>query len=219
MNQAGLATGGVVLAFGATIAGLFGVAILGGAGGGDTTPGPCASPVASTAPTPSATASPSAGVLPLPDPCGGPDSVGEVVDGWTRPLQGATSISSHYGMRYHPVDHVWRLHAGTDMPEPCGTPIYAAAGGTVIAAAGSGVSMQLDLVWIDHGGGVTTAYMHEYADEIYVSPGDVVRTGEHISDVGNAGNSTGCHLHFEVRRNGSSTDPEPFMAERGVPLP
>lgn len=198
---------GAVVMVGTTLVALLGVAVLGGGGGASAQP--CAS---ATGPTVEASAGPTVRACT-------PGSSGEVVGGWTRPLQDARSISSGYGMRYHPIDHVWRLHAGTDMPKPCGTPIYAAASGTVIAAAGSGVSHQLDLVMIDHGAGLTTSYLHEYTAQIYVAPGDVVSTGQHISDVGNAGKSDGCHLHYEVRQDGVSMDPEPFMAARGVPLP
>lgn len=206
MSAAGGGAVGALVTVGTTVVALLGIAALGGGGASSQ---PCA---AATGPTVSASAGTAA-------PTCEPGSSGEVVGGWTRPLVNATTISSGYGMRYHPLDHVWRLHAGTDMPKPCGTPIYAAAAGTVIAAAGSGVSMQRDLVMIDHGGGLTTSYMHEYTNQIYVAPGDVVTAGQHISDVGNAGKSAGCHLHYEVRQDGASMDPEPFMAAQGVPLP
>ena len=71
---------------------------------------------------------------------------------------------------------------------------------------------------IDHGGGIATAYLHMYPDDIYVHAGDRVTAGQLIALVGNTGNSTGCHLHFEVHVNGGTVDPAPFMQERGVDL-
>ncbi len=140
-------------------------------------------------------------------------------DGWTHPIEGAR-ITSSYGMRLHPIDKVYRLHAGTDLAGTgCGAPIYAAADGTVIAAGGSGSERQRDLVRIDHGGGITTGYMHMYGSGIFVSVGQHVTAGEQIAEVGSAGSSTACHLHFETSIDGKTTDPVPFMAERGVTLP
>jgi hypothetical protein len=142
-----------------------------------------------------------------------------VADGWTKPAPGASRITSKFGMRVHPLTGAYKLHAGTDLGAACGTPIYAAAAGTVIAANGAGSSSQRDLVRIDHGGGLNTLYMHMYPSGIYVHPGDVVGAGDLIAAVGSAGSSTACHLHYEVRTNGTPIDPVPFMQERGVTLP
>lgn len=141
-----------------------------------------------------------------------------LTDGWTYPLADRAKVTSRYGMRVNPVTGIYKLHAGTDLGAACGTQILAANSGTVIAANGSGSSSQKDLVRIDHGDGVNTLYMHMYPDGIFVKPGDKVQAGQVIAEVGSAGNSTGCHLHFEVNLNGEPTDPEPFMAEAGVPL-
>lgn len=142
-----------------------------------------------------------------------------IADGWTSPAPAASRITSNFGMRLHPIYGVYKLHAGTDLGASCGTPIYAAAAGTVIAANGAGTSSQRDLVRIDHGDGVNTLYMHMYPSGIFVQPGDVVDAGELIAAVGSAGSSTACHLHYEVRVNGTPIDPVPFMQERGVTLP
>ncbi|WP_431838002.1 M23 family metallopeptidase [Cellulomonas sp. Y8] len=148
-----------------------------------------------------------------------PAGIPVITDGWTKPAPGARGITSRFGMRLHPIFGDYRLHAGTDLGAACGTPIYAAAAGTVIAANGAGTSSQRDLVRIDHGSGLNTLYMHMYPSGIFVHPGDVVSAGDLIAAVGNAGSSTACHLHYEVRTNGTAIDPVPFMQERGVTLP
>ncbi|MCR2051313.1 NlpC/P60 family protein [Actinomyces bowdenii] len=135
--------------------------------------------------------------------------------GWAAPAAGPRT--SPYGMRVNPVTGVNRLHAGTDLAGGgCGGPIHAAAAGTVTFAGlyddGTGA------VEIDHGGGVTTAYLHMEASGIHARAGQSVTAGQRIAAVGSTGNSTGCHLHFEVHLNGQPTDPEPFMSHRGVPL-
>ena len=122
-------------------------------------------------------------------------------------------------MRVNPVSGEYLLHAGVDLPRPCGTPIFAAADGVVVAAGGSGSESQLDLIRIDDGGGVTSGYMHMYPSGIGVHVGEHVTAAEQIGQVGSAGNSTGCHLHFEIRTDGTAIDPVPFMAQQGVMLP
>lgn len=141
---------------------------------------------------------------------------GEVsASGWASPAAGP--ITSLYGMRFHPVDKEWRLHSGTDLHAGgCDRPVWAANAGRVIFAdfdaAGNGT------ITIDHGGGVQTSYLHEYASGILVNEGDSVVAGQQIGRVGSSGKSTGCHLHFTVRINGLPTDPVPFMAAVGVQL-
>lgn len=141
---------------------------------------------------------------------------GEVsASGWAVP--GAGPITSPFGMRFHPVDKVWRLHSGTDLNAGgCDGPIWAAQDGRVsftgFDSAGNGT------ITIDHGGGVQTSYLHEYASGILVREGDQVTAGQQIGRVGSSGKSTGCHLHFMVIINGSPTDPVPFMAEVGIQL-
>lgn len=133
--------------------------------------------------------------------------------GWTRPI---TSYSYYqaYGYRMHPVYHTYKLHAGADFSASCGTPIYATAAGTVTYAGPYGGYG--NLIIVDHGNGITSAYGHVFSSGIYVRPGQRVSEGQNIAGVGNAGVSTGCHLHFEVRRGGLATDPMAFLRTKGV---
>lgn len=133
---------------------------------------------------------------------------------WTKPVVGP--ISSSYGMRTNPVTGVYRLHRGTDFGAPCDAPIYAASAGTVVAAGPAGGYG--NLITVDHGGGAVTRYAHMWNAGVLTGVGAVVTAGQPIGRVGSNGNSTGCHLHFEVRTGDEFTDPEPFMAERGAPL-
>ncbi|MHB8659506.1 MAG: murein hydrolase activator EnvC family protein [Solirubrobacteraceae bacterium] len=110
-------------------------------------------------------------------------------------------ITSPFGMRWG------SLHPGIDIGVPMGTPIKAAAAGTVIVAAYSGGYG--NLVVIDHGNGLATAYAHQ--SQIAVSVGQRVTQGQVIGYVGSTGFSTGPHLHFEVRVNGSPVDPMGYL--------
>jgi murein DD-endopeptidase MepM/ murein hydrolase activator NlpD len=98
------------------------------------------------------------------------------------------------------------MHEGIDIAAPAGSPITAAASGTVIYAGWFGGYGNLAI--IDHGGGVATAYGHMSA--IYATGGAVVQ-GQSIGAVGTTGHSTGNHLHFEVRINGSPVDPLGYL--------
>ena len=116
-------------------------------------------------------------------------------------------ITSQFGMRLHPIYKRWTLHDGTDFGAACGTPIRAAAGGTVIAAyynAGYGNRVIIDNGF-QRGVGVGTAYNHLSADSTFV--GEKVSRGEIIGYVGTTGYSTGCHLHFMVFENGTAVNP------------
>lgn len=121
--------------------------------------------------------------------------------GW--PVPGYSKISSYYGYRIHPIFQTKKLHTGLDIPAPTGTPIVAAAEGTVIFADWLGGYGKA--VMIDHGGGIVTLYGHNSSTT--VSPGQVVARGATIAKAGSTGNSTGPHCHFEVRRNGAYEDP------------
>jgi murein DD-endopeptidase MepM/ murein hydrolase activator NlpD len=115
----------------------------------------------------------------------------------------AGRITSGFGMRFHPILHYTRFHAGLDFGAPWGSPIVAAADGTVVAAGyGGGYGRQ---VQIAHGGGILTLYGHMSA--IAATPGEPVRQGQVIGYVGSSGLSTGPHLHFEVKVNGQPVDP------------
>ena len=115
----------------------------------------------------------------------------------------AGHITSGFGMRYHPILHYERFHAGLDFGAAYGSPIVAAANGQVVAAGwagGYGHEVQ-----IAHGGGVITLYGH--MSEIVARSGEMVRQGQVIGYVGSTGLSTGPHLHFEVRVNGQAVNP------------
>lgn len=122
-----------------------------------------------------------------------------------RPVSGY--ITSHFGNRLHPIYNTWRLHSGTDFGAPCGRPIYAAAGGRVIQSGWAGAYG--NRIVINHGSmrgaNVTTTYSH--LSRFGTSSGANVSRGQLIGYVGTTGASTGCHLHFEVMRNGSFVNP------------
>jgi len=112
-------------------------------------------------------------------------------------------VSSPFGYRIHPIFHVRKMHTGIDLSSAMGTPIEAADSGTVIQAGWRGGYGKC--VVISHGNGVATLYAHQSV--IGVSVGDSVERGQVIGEVGSTGYSTGAHLHFEVRVNGSPVDP------------
>ena len=123
------------------------------------------------------------------------------------PLPGY-SPGSAYGWRIHPIWGDMRFHAGEDIGAPSGTPILAADSGvaTVIPNNGNGYG---NYIMINHGGGRVTLYAHMSA--FAVSNGATVTQGQVIGYVGSTGNSTGPHLHFEVRVNGATTDPKQYF--------
>lgn len=124
------------------------------------------------------------------------------------PLPGY-SPGSAYGWRIHPIWGDMRFHAGEDIGAPSGTPILAADSGvaTVIPNNGNGYG---NYIMINHGGGRVTLYAHMSA--FAVSNGATVTQGQVIGYVGSTGNSTGPHLHFEVRVNGATTDPKSYFS-------
>lgn len=124
------------------------------------------------------------------------------------PAPSYTRISDDYGNRIDPLLGVEKFHSGVDLAAPQGSPILAAYDGEVVAAAYSG-SMG-NYVMIDHGDSLYTIYMH--ASALYVSKGDLVVKGEQIAAVGSTGRSTGPHLHFGVRRNGSYVSPWGYLS-------
>jgi murein DD-endopeptidase MepM/ murein hydrolase activator NlpD len=124
------------------------------------------------------------------------------------PVNGAR-LTSTFGPRWG------TLHAGIDLAAPMLTPEYAAADGVVLEAGpASGYGLA---VYIQHANGDVTVYGH--MEEILVQPGQVVRAGDTIARLGNRGQSTGPHLHFEVHVggvNGTKIDPLPWLRQRGV---
>ncbi len=117
-----------------------------------------------------------------------------------RPTSGV--VSSAYGYRSS------GLHTGVDIAPPRGTTIMAAAAGTVVGVQYSNYSYG-NMVVVDHGNGVQTYYAH--CDTIAVSYGQSVSQGQKIATVGSTGNSTGPHLHFEVRMNGVRYNPQNYI--------
>lgn len=134
--------------------------------------------------------------------------------GWAKPASGW--ISSGFGNRVDPIYGGSRFHAGVDIAASCNNSIWAASTGTVTYAGWNG--SYGNYVRIDHGGGISTAYGHIINGGIKVSHGQQVIAGSLIAKVGSTGKSSGCHLHFEVRQNGTAIDPRPFMSNRGVSL-
>ncbi|TFV65375.1 UNVERIFIED_ORG: M23 family metallopeptidase [Bacillus sp. AZ43] len=126
------------------------------------------------------------------------------------PVDGAR-LTSGFGPRWG------TLHAGIDLAAPMHTPEYAAADGVVLEAGpASGFGLA---VYIQHENGDVTVYGH--MDSILVQPGQVVKAGDTIALLGNRGQSTGPHLHFEVHvggLNGEKVDPLPWLRERGVQI-
>ena len=121
--------------------------------------------------------------------------------GGAMTMPSAGPLTSPFGPRWG------RLHAGIDIGSPSGAPIYAAAAGTVSFAGVQGGYG--NFVTIDHGMGLTTAYGHQ--SRIAVTAGQAVAAGQLIGYVGNTGHSTGPHLHFETRLNGTPVDPQGFF--------
>lgn len=140
-----------------------------------------------------------------------------VSGGWGYPLAGDYSKGRGFG--YHPVDdcsYCKADHRGYDMSQACGATIFAAGPGRV-TVAGSYFDYG-NAVVIDHGGGVLTIYGHMQWESLRVSVGDTVSAGTPLGAEGSTGQSTGCHLHFEIREFEQRIDPEPFMANLGLPL-
>ncbi|SHH21354.1 Septal ring factor EnvC, activator of murein hydrolases AmiA and AmiB [Anaerosphaera aminiphila DSM 21120] len=122
------------------------------------------------------------------------------------PLPGYHSLSSQYGTRLHPILKTYKTHDGIDIPAPGGTPVVAAQDGTVIMSKSmSGLG---NVVMVDHGD-IVTVYGHNSVLKAKV--GQSVKKGDVISLVGSTGMSTGNHLHFEVRVNGKTTNPQNYL--------
>jgi len=123
------------------------------------------------------------------------------------PAPSYTRISCDYGNRIHPILGVPQFHNGIDLAAPGGSPILSAYDGIVVAA--SYTSAMGNYVMINHGDGLYTVYMH--ASALYVNAGDTVAKGQKIAAVGSTGRSTGNHLHFSVRLNGSYVSPWNYL--------
>jgi murein DD-endopeptidase MepM/ murein hydrolase activator NlpD len=123
----------------------------------------------------------------------------------------AGRVTSCYGSRWG------TLHAGVDIAAPIGTPVFTPEGGIVLdAGPASGFGLA---VYVQHGDGTVTLYGH--VNQFFVTPGQVVVAGQQIAEVGNRGQSTGPHLHFEVHTGGlyaNRVNPTPWLSARGISL-
>lgn len=135
-----------------------------------------------------------------------------VTRSWVAPAAGM--VSSPFGRRAFPLNPARRdFHPGVDIAAPLGAPIWAAAAGTVLyAGPASGFGNEIVLL---HDGGVTTVYGH--MSRLLVTSG-AVRAGQPIALVGSEGDSTGPHLHFEVRIDNAPVDPIAWLRSHGVPI-
>lgn len=138
---------------------------------------------------------------------GGSSGGGKATNGFLAYPTKVPYVTSGYGMRFHPVLHYWRLHAGTDFRAYCGTPVYAAAAGTVEwARMRGGYGNQ---VMINYGtvGGVNLMTSYNHLSRFAVHAGEKVKKGDLVAYSGSTGTSTACHLHFEVYKNGQTVNP------------
>jgi murein DD-endopeptidase MepM/ murein hydrolase activator NlpD len=129
----------------------------------------------------------------------------------TSGMPTAGRVTSCYGPRWG------TMHQGIDIAAPIGTPIHVPQDGVVLQAGPASGFGQA--VYVQHGDGQITLYGH--VNQFFVSAGQVVRAGDHIADVGNKGQSTGPHLHFEVHRGGlyaSRVNPMPWLQSHGISL-
>ena len=123
-------------------------------------------------------------------------------------------ITSPYGSRVHPIQGVIKNHDGIDIGGKTGDPVYAAADGIVIYSAfntgGYG-----NMIMIDHGlnsEGVKIVTLYAHGDKLLKNIGETVKQGDIIMEMGSTGNSTGPHVHFEVRENGTHVDPKLYLS-------
>ena len=130
-----------------------------------------------------------------------------VVTSGSWPVPGYSRISSPYGYRIHPVTGASSIHTGIDIPAPTGTPVTAYDSGTVIYSGVQGTYG--NTVMIRHNDGKVTLYAHNSA--LNVSVGQTVQKGQVVAKIGSTGRSTGPHLHFEIRVNGSHTNPMNYL--------
>lgn len=127
---------------------------------------------------------------------------------WPIAMEG-TYITSPYGTRLHPIQGIYKNHAGIDIagPNVNRAPVVASADG-IVSYAGW-ISGYGNCVMISHGNGIITLYGH--GSEIVTETGKEVKQGEIIMRVGSTGNSTGPHVHFEIRKDGAVVDPIPYL--------
>ncbi|MGQ9678203.1 MAG: peptidoglycan DD-metalloendopeptidase family protein [bacterium] len=126
-------------------------------------------------------------------------------------------VSSHFGMRFHPILRIYRPHQGVDYVAPRGTPVSAVADGTITKARwANGYG---NLVEIKHSGGLISRYGHLSGYGPRIKEGKFVRQGATVGYVGATGLATGPHLHFEIRQGGKPVDPLKVIPPRAEPVP
>ncbi|ABM10476.1 Murein DD-endopeptidase MepM and murein hydrolase activator NlpD, contain LysM domain [Arthrobacter crystallopoietes] len=136
-----------------------------------------------------------------------PGAAGQA-SGLNAPLAQMT-VSSPFGFRTNPMTGAGGdFHNGTDLSSGCETPVMAAGSG-VVSEASSSASGYGNRIVIDHGGGLKTTYNH--LGSMAMQTGQAVAAGERIAGVGTTGNSTGCHLHFEVLVDGETVDSSSWL--------
>ncbi|MFJ5261056.1 M23 family metallopeptidase [Streptomyces sp. NPDC088387] len=135
---------------------------------------------------------------------------------WVKPVKKYTKSAS-----FHQNGAMWQsTHSGQDFAVPSGTKVYAAHGGTVVKAGGNGAGdgpAYGNAVVIKHGNGTYSQYAH--LSRVEVKVGQIVKTGQKIALSGNTGNSSGPHLHFEIRKTanyGTAIDPVAFLRAKGL---
>ncbi|MFJ7075806.1 M23 family metallopeptidase [Streptomyces sp. NPDC098781] len=137
---------------------------------------------------------------------------------WVKPVKKYTKSAS-----FAQAGGMWQsTHSGQDFAVPTGTQVMAAHGGTVVKAGGNGAGdgpAYGNAIVIKHGNGTFSQYAH--LSRIDVKVGQIVKTGQNIAKSGNTGNSSGPHLHFEIRKTanyGSAIDPVAFLRAQGLSI-
>jgi murein DD-endopeptidase MepM/ murein hydrolase activator NlpD len=123
------------------------------------------------------------------------------------PLRVAYQKSSPFGVRVHPITGLTIMHTGVDLVAPAGTPIFATGAGRILRSGISGGYG--NMVEIQHAEGLVTRYAH--MQSVAVGVGDPVTAGTVVGMLGSTGESTGPHLHYEIRRGDVAVDPMPFL--------
>ncbi|MFE4670419.1 M23 family metallopeptidase [Streptomyces sp. NPDC056716] len=147
-----------------------------------------------------------------------PKAKSAAVPSWVKPVKQYTKTASfaQNGARWAAT------HSGQDFAVPTGTQVYAAHGGTVVKAGGNGAGdgpAYGNAIVIKHGSGTYSQYAH--LSQVNVKVGQIVKTGQKIALSGNTGNSSGPHLHFEIRQSanyGSAIDPVSFLRAKGLTI-
>lgn len=122
-------------------------------------------------------------------------------------------ISSGFGSRVHPIQGIIKNHDGIDIAGKTGDPVYAAQDGVVIYSGVMGGYGNATMV--DHGlnsNGVKIVTLYGHGSKLLKNVGDTVKKGDEIMEMGSTGNSTGPHVHFEVRENGVAVDPKTYLS-------